>query len=541
MTDSILDDIRKALQGEKKTEFLSQILKEKALYDALREAGLTVVAEDAQARAREQPYGVLSKVMKIDLVDLITEITTIKTLEVLAEITNIKNLESLDLIDRVALIDRITNVDTLANITNIANLESVDLIDTITNVGTLNMLNTIGQINKINPQGANNVVIDLLNTVNSIANILNVQDVKNLESVWKILQIDNISSVDLIDTITNVGTLNMLNTIGQINKINPQGSYNVVIDLLNRIAQVDTISTVNQIVNLGTLNKINEVTTLGTLNQLNTIGTINKINEIVKITSGSIVSEVISNSRFQTGDLTGWLIYSGSPSVDTNVLWHDLPSLKLPAFSTVWHYVNQGCYGYELCLFGAVRSDTANRYIMVYLIYTDLTTESFMWKATNANTWYDCYSMGTVNKPLLAIEIENPNSATITWLAGLTVLKVNQTIRQPTRTNLNVKPEREDTLIYSAEFSSSTAYRTVLDAVAGKRHKIYALGYDVDANGSYWFSAIVQGVGYFFGVRRTAGVYAQTFVHPIVCDENTTLKFMCNGGTAYVWVQYVTE
>jgi len=95
---SLIDDIRKALQGEKKSEFLSQILKEKALYDALHEAGLTVVAEDVQARAREQPYGVLSKVMKIDLVDLISEIS---------------------------------------------------LIDNITNIGTLNEINTINSINAI--------------------------------------------------------------------------------------------------------------------------------------------------------------------------------------------------------------------------------------------------------------------------------------------------------------------------------------------------------------------------------------------------------
>jgi hypothetical protein len=122
---SLIDDIRKALQGEKKSEFLSQILKEKALYDALHEAGLTVVAEDVQARAREQPYGVLSKVMKIDLVDLITEIS---------------------------------------------------LIDNITNIGTLNELNTIGTINKINPSATENVVIDRIAKIDDITNIGRIQN-----------------------------------------------------------------------------------------------------------------------------------------------------------------------------------------------------------------------------------------------------------------------------------------------------------------------------------------------------------------------------
>jgi len=104
VTDSLLDDIRKALQGEKKSEFLSQILKEKALYDALHEAGLTVVAEDVQARAREQPYGVLSKVMKIDLVDLISEISLID---------NITNIGTLDKINDVSLIESITNISNI--------------------------------------------------------------------------------------------------------------------------------------------------------------------------------------------------------------------------------------------------------------------------------------------------------------------------------------------------------------------------------------------------------------------------------------------
>ena len=109
---SLIDDIRKALQGEKKSEFLSQILKEKALYDALREAGLTVVAEDAQARALQRPFGVLSKVQKIDLVDLITEITTIK------------NIESIDLIDAITNISNIANIANIENIANIAQIES---------------------------------------------------------------------------------------------------------------------------------------------------------------------------------------------------------------------------------------------------------------------------------------------------------------------------------------------------------------------------------------------------------------------------------
>ncbi len=68
---SLIDEIRKALKGEKKSEFIDQLLKEKELYDALKKAGITVNAEDTQERAVLRPYGVLSKVQKIDQVDSI--------------------------------------------------------------------------------------------------------------------------------------------------------------------------------------------------------------------------------------------------------------------------------------------------------------------------------------------------------------------------------------------------------------------------------------------------------------------------------------
>jgi len=134
MPDSLLDDIIKALKGEKKSELINQILKEKALYDALKEAGLTIVAEDTHERAREMPYGILSKVQKIDLVDLITEITNISNIDLIdliTEITTVKNIESVDLIDlitRIALIDNITNI------------ESIDLIDAITTIGAIDKI-----------------------------------------------------------------------------------------------------------------------------------------------------------------------------------------------------------------------------------------------------------------------------------------------------------------------------------------------------------------------------------------------------------------
>jgi len=86
---SLLDDIRKALQGEKKSEFIDQILKEQEFWDALHKAGLTVTAADTTERGRLQPFGVLSKVLKVDLVDLITEISNITNIGTIGQINKI--------------------------------------------------------------------------------------------------------------------------------------------------------------------------------------------------------------------------------------------------------------------------------------------------------------------------------------------------------------------------------------------------------------------------------------------------------------------
>jgi len=446
--DTIIDEIRKILKGEKKTEFINQILKEKALTDALRQAGFTPSPEDAQERATERPFGVLSKIQKIDQTDLIKLVETI---------------------------------------------QKINQIDNIANLGTINQLNTVQQISKINPQGSYNVVIDLIN---------------------RIAQVDTISTVNQIN---NLGTLNQLNTIQQINKINPSATENVVIDRVAKISQIDNITNLESISNVGTINKINEIT---------------------KIKSGMVVSELISNPRFETGDLSGWIVYTGSPSIDPNVTWYGMPSLKMPANSHIGHFLNQGCYGYEIYLFGAVRSDTSDGYIRIYLVFSDLTSESFIWQVSGANAWYYFNSQGSVAKPVIRISIYNPYVGTTTWLSGFVALKAIQTIRQTDRTNLKVQIEREDLITKSWDLPSGTT--TLLNAVSGKMHIIYGWDYEVDADGETGFVATIGGTTVKFGRRKTKGVHALTLIHPIICDMNTALAFQSAGNTS-LSLRYITE
>lgn len=100
---SLIDNLIKALKNSNKNEkaqFMNQLLKEKELFEALKNAGLSPNVSDPQEKATQRPYGVLSKVQKIDEVDLIdlinkiVEITTVKTIETIQNLQNIEQIES---------------------------------------------------------------------------------------------------------------------------------------------------------------------------------------------------------------------------------------------------------------------------------------------------------------------------------------------------------------------------------------------------------------------------------------------------------------
>lgn len=109
------------------------------------------------------------------------------------------------------------------------------------------------------------------------------------------------------------------------------------------------------------------------------------------------------------------------------------------------------------------------------------------------------------------------------------------------RASLLAKSEREDLLLKDVDFAASAALQTYLAATASVKHKVYAYGYEADADGIYYFSATVNGSAFKFGRRITKGVMVQTLVHPIVCDENTALNFMSTTGNSKTWIQYKTE
>lgn len=113
---------------------------------------------------------------------------------------------------------------------------------------------------------------------------------------------------------------------------------------------------------------------------------------------------------------------------------------------------------------------------------------------------------------------------------------------QATRANLTVKGERDDTSLAYATFAVGVASDVAVLAAggAGIKHKIYACGYTIDAAVQAGFR--FNSANPRFCVRRTAGVFAQSFPMPVVSAANVTLTLRvegaCNGD---YWVQYVSE
>lgn len=131
---------------------------------------------------------------------------------------------------------------------------------------------------------------------------------------------------------------------------------------------------------------------------------------------------------------------------------------------------------------------------------------------------------------------------------GVEVLSIDASNRaetapvQTTRTNLTVKGEREDTsLVYNTFAVGAASDVAVLGAGgAGIKHKIYACGYTLDANVQAGFR--FNSANPRFCVRRTSGVFAQTFTHPIVSAANVTLTLRVEGAVnGDYWTQYVSE
>lgn len=138
-------------------------------------------------------------------------------------------------------------------------------------------------------------------------------------------------------------------------------------------------------------------------------------------------------------------------------------------------------------------------------------------------------------------ELWSLRRGTVTPAGGYVTSLTNATVKQATRTNLLMKPEREDLLTEATQFTSATVDTVILAAVADQKHKIFACGYDISSNvrGRFRWGTTTYG----WGAKRSGGVYAQTFPNPVVSPAvNQILNFRTEDtATCEVWIQYITE
>jgi hypothetical protein len=276
---------------------------------------------------------------------------------------------------------------------------------------------------------------------------------------------------------------------------------------------------------------------IGLINWINTIKTIMEIRNIVKVgnignVSGSLAQMgLIKNGSFETGDFASWRRNTTSSDisiVETDPFLGDYCLQVTGSIRFVYQDV-PAYYGNE-CVF-AVRltSDVADPSTLVGVMFSDGTSETSVWTPSAVDTWDLLVFAPTTHKRLAYFYIYKGGSGSAIVRAdavfGFAVPRL----------------EREDLLLKDVDFTANAALQSYLAAVESKKHKVYAFGYEADADGVYYFSATVNGSAFKFGRRITKGVYAQTLVHPVVCDANTVLNFMSTTGNSKAWIQYKTE
>jgi hypothetical protein len=108
--DKLLEFFKKASVPER-NQLMQEFLKEKAFYDVLHSAGLTIAVEDPQARGRIQPFGVASNILKINVVD---ELTLLKTLQLIQTIAKIQQINPQG--SKNVVIDEISQITTIRDV-----------------------------------------------------------------------------------------------------------------------------------------------------------------------------------------------------------------------------------------------------------------------------------------------------------------------------------------------------------------------------------------------------------------------------------------
>lgn len=360
---------------------------------------------------------------------------------------------------------------------------------------------------------------------------------KFIERIRKIDLIDLIDRIALIDSITNIGTLANLTTVGTVNAITNIANI-ASLDLVDRISLIDSITTISNITNIASLDLVDRITLIDAITAIGSIGSIGHLETV-------LASLNPIRNAFFINAFNGW--HNGDAAKITIVddaTFGKAVKINNASPSTLLQYVSIDSNKYPTLVFWGKRDNVTD--IHVIIAYSDGTTTTSNVAVNPA--WGICSVDLTANKKTVYVSFTNSAANGICYIANPLLVESNAATvtgtvvaTQDTRFNLRVNPERIDLLLKDLDFASSGSLQTYLAAVSGQKHEVYAFGFATDIDGTYYFSATVGGSVCKFAKMVTKGVYTQALVHPIICDANTALNFMCTTGNAKVWIQYKTE
>ena len=374
-------------------------------------------------------------------------------------------------------------------------------------------LERLGFKKAVQPKRIDILTVDFIGLINWINTIKTIKTIENVDLLKEITTIKNIESVDLIDFITRIALIDNITNVGTLN-------------LLNTVNLIKSISSIDNITNIENVTQIGEITSLPEFQ----------------------IFSYIKNHDFQYGDSRGW--YFNGAVIETGGQVYPNYCAKI---------AGSGGYIYQrlvkpiptnaILKFSAyLKSSATTKQFQVTFVYSDHSSSIQTINVTADWLVYDLTP--TAGKYLTDFYVENWQD-NYAWACGFnlavaeTVVATDLDIRalvsttdsveakQATRTNFKAQTEREDLLLQSGDLASSAGPQEVLGAQAGLKNKVYGWDYYCDAAGTFEFQATVSGVLRKFGRRKTAGVHAMTLVHPIVCDVNTALNFLSNGGNTY--------
>jgi hypothetical protein len=308
--------------------------------------------------------------------------------------------------------------------------------------------------------------------------------------------------------------------------------------LIDRITLIDAITTISNITNIASLDLIDRITLIDTITAIGSIGSIGHLETV-------LASLNPIRNAFFINAFNGW--HNGDAAKITIVddaTFGKAVKINNASPATLLQWVSIDSNKYPTLVFWGWRDNVTA--IHVIIAYSDGTT-TVSNVAVNPAAGICSLSLAA-NKITVYVSFTNSAANGICYVANPLLVESNAatvtgtvTAEQATRANLRVEPERSDLHLKDLDFATSGSLQEYLAAIGAKQHKVYAFGFEADADGTYYFSATVGGSAFKFARVATKGLYVQTLVHPICCDTNTALNFMCTTGNAKTWIQYVTE